>query len=295
MGARYVRCNGPEQWERLYAQGNGEYVLWHVVQYLLDDIRKSGWTEELERKCYQQALEFVSEHKGKVKVYELGNEFNTTISAEDCAQAFRAVCKAAKAADPNCTVNTLGAGGGGPGVVEWHARLYELAGDCVDNISLHPYTSCAPDIDDFLMSSAAQPVDSYLDILRGHGAYPQKRVWCTEYGWFAASNDPAALHDQAMFTVRQYLLGAANDIPMLQYPLKDMGYDPAQGCCSEGLVYFNREPKPAYPAFAVLASRLSEAGFAARVTLAGTATCTVSAGRARSSRSSGSQSARTNC
>ena len=261
MGARYVRCNGPEQWEQLYAQGNGEYVLWYVVQYLLEDIRKSGWTEELESKCYQQAFDFVSQHKGKVRIYELGNEFNGTISAEDCAKAYRTVYKAAKAADPACTVNTLGAGGGGPGVVEWYTKLYELAGDCIDNISLHPYTFSAPDIDDFLMKGAEQAVDAYVDILERNGAYPQKRVWCTEYGWFAPSNDRAALHDQAMFTVRQYLLGAANNIPMLQYPLKDQGYDTARGCCSEGLTYFNREPKPAYPAFAVLASRLSEAEF----------------------------------
>jgi len=262
LGARYVRCNGPEQWEQLYAQGNGEYVLWYVVQYLLDDIRKSGWTEELEKKCYQQAFEFVSQHQGKVKVYELGNEFNGAISAEDCAKAYRTVYKAAKAADPGCTVNTLGAGGGGPGVVEWYTKLYELAGDCIDNISLHPYTFCAPDIDGFLMKGAAQAVDNYTDILKRNNVYPQKRVWCTEYGWFAAGNDRAALHDQAMFTVRQYLLGAGNGIPMLQYPLKDMGYDTAPGCCSEGLVHFNREPKPAYAAFAVLASRLPEAEFA---------------------------------
>ncbi|MBI2299166.1 MAG: hypothetical protein HYU66_09535 [Armatimonadetes bacterium] len=265
MGARYVRCNGPEEWERLDAQGNGEYVLWYVVQYLLDDIRKTGWTEELEQKCYQQAFEFVTRHRGKVKVYELGNEFNGTISAEDCAKAYRTVYRAAKAADPGCTVNTLGAGGGGPGVVEWYTRLYALAGDCIDHLSLHPYTFCAPDIDDFLMKGAAQPVDSFVDLLKQNGAYPRKRVWCTEYGWFAAASDPAALHDQAMFTVRQYLLGAANGNPMLQYPLKDMGYDTAHGCCTEGLVQFNREPKPAYPAFAVLASRLSEAAFAGMV------------------------------
>jgi hypothetical protein len=170
----------------------------------------------------------------------------------------KTIYSAAKAADPDCIVNTVGAGGGGAAVVEWFRKLYELAGDSIDNISLHSYTFREPDLDDFLMKHCDQPVESYIDILKSFGVYPKKNVLVTEYGWFADSL--RATKEQAKYTVRQFLLGCKYNIPMIQFIITDAGYDFAGVSC-EGLTYFNHEPKPSYMAFAVLARRLSAAKF----------------------------------
>lgn len=265
LGARYVRCNGVSHTDDLLAQGNGEYVMTYIPNDNVGAITAQGYTPEIEHKIYKDTFAMVSTFKGKVKYYELGNEYNHFTSAENCAKMYKTIYAAAKAADPDCIVNTGGFGdkqGQEPAYsTAWFKKLYELAGDSLDNLTLHSYTLWGiPDRDEALIRHCNQPLETYIDILKSFGAYPAKNIWVSEYGWFAA--DPSGWDQQAQNTVRQYLLGAKYNIPMIQFLLMDPGYDNLHdGVHTEGLCFFNREPRPSFPAYAVLARQFSGASF----------------------------------
>ena len=257
MGARYVRCNGVDRTEELLAQGNGEYVMTYIPNNSVDAINSQGYTEQIRQQIYNDMFALVDQFKGRVKYYELGNEYNTYISAANCALMYETIYDAAKAADPNCIVNTGGLGGGQQEA--WFQSFYGAARNHIDNVSLHSYTLWAvPDRNELLMEHCNQPVQNYIDILGAD--YPAKNIWISEYGWFAKDSTTRDL--QAQNTVRQYLLGARYSIPMIQFLLLDAGYDNSRdGVNVEGLCFFNREPKPAYAAYAALARQLSGASF----------------------------------
>ena len=260
MGARYVRHSNPQYEKALVAQGNGEYLISYVANENLTAIVSQGWSPSLEQKIYDETYNLVNQNKGLVKIYEQGNEWNLGISTEDAGRLYRIIYAAAKHADADCIINTGGAGGGGAAVVEWHRKLYRSYRDSIDNISLHSYCFSHPDFNDNLMRYCNQPVEDYLQILESFGDYPRKNIFISEYGYFA--NGQRNIELSALWSVRQFLIGARYNIPMLQFLLFDVGYDPMnEGGCTIGLVYFNGEPKLAYVAYAVLANKLGGADF----------------------------------
>jgi large repetitive protein len=85
------------------------------------------------------AHECVSRYKGRIKVWEVWNEPEVGFlkgSAADYAEMVRAVCVAAKQADPECRI-AMGCAGVN---TDFLARLYEFGcGPYFDIMSVHPY------------------------------------------------------------------------------------------------------------------------------------------------------------
>jgi hypothetical protein len=192
----------------------------------------------------------VSHFKGKVRLYDLWNEWNTHTgktrpgSAEDYVQLAASVYKAVKAVDPSVRllsggISDLGLGKG------WIERFLELGGHkWVDGISIHPYNwfyrnQRTPE-------AAMVLVDELISQLDAVGATAMP-VYVTEVGWPSFSGRYGRTDAEVESYLSRFMLLAASRkrvAGVWWYCLRDQGQDTSNKEHRFGLLQFNYERKP---------------------------------------------------
>ncbi len=188
----------------------------------------------------------VSHYKGRVKIYEVWNEWDNTTggfpagSAEDYANLFRAAYPRMKAADTAATVLT------GSGISEaWYEQLADAGVvSQSDGVSVHPY-NYEPILAPETSALALVKLESTLTKRSGR---PTVNVYVTEIGWptrFGLRGyDPSRVAD---FATRAPLLISA--LPFVKgffwYDLVDDGSDLLDKQHHFGLVQVDHSPKAA--------------------------------------------------
>jgi len=200
------------------------------------------------------ARRVVSRYKDSIKIWEIWNEPNIPSFWDNPDPALYTKLliecyKAAKKADPNCTV--LAGVTSGPGN-DWFNGIYDSGGwNYFDGLSIHPY------------AMSANPVTQNLDLIlrvtnklaASHGK--PKPVWITEVGW-RAKRDPADEERQAVSLFQTYVISLANGIR-----------NTAQFCMDNyddwGMIRSSNpfEPKPSFGAIKLLTHALGSPGPAA--------------------------------
>jgi len=224
----------------------------------------SAWSnappaDDAERARYANYVyQMVSRYKDTFKVWEIWNEPNIPTfwpepNVRDYTLMLKEAYKAAKRADPTCTI--LAASTSGPDL-DFIKGVYKYGGwDYCDGISIHPY------------SMAGGPVSQKLDkILRMHQEYiasvggrgscraEPKSLWITEMGW--TSSSPAQDEAQAISLFQSYVISLANGVEKLfWFCLDDWGE-------KWGIVrsFDPFDPKPSYAAYKVLTQHLGSPG-----------------------------------
>ncbi|MDI6828570.1 MAG: glycosyl hydrolase, partial [Armatimonadota bacterium] len=205
-----------------------------------------------ERKRFANYVyETVKRYKDTFKVWEIWNEPNiptfwSTPDVKAYTLLLKEAYKAAKRADPKCTV--LAACTSGPGN-DFIWGIYENGGwDYCDAISIHPYSMSGGPV--------AQRFDRILRILREQlsATGKPKPIWITEMGWTTPSN--SLYEPQASYLVQSYIISLANGIEKyFWFCLDDWGE-------KWGIVrsFDPFEPKPSYEAYKCMTSYLGSPG-----------------------------------
>jgi len=214
-------------------------------------------TDDAERKRYANYVyQTVCRYKDTFKVWEIWNEPNIPTfwrvpDVKGYTLLLKEAYKAAKRADPECTV--LAACTSGPGN-DFIAGIYENGGrGYFDAISIHPY------------SMAGGPVSQRLDriyrilkeIIRSKNGGKTVPLWVTEIGW--TTQDPALEKAQACYLVQSYVISLSNNVEKIfWFCLDDWGE-------KWGLVrnFEPFDPKPSYHAYRLLTQYLGSPGVAA--------------------------------
>lgn len=150
----------------------------------------------------------VSRYKSSIGVWEIWNEPNIPSFWDNPDPALYTKLliecyKAAKKADPNCTI--LAGVTSGPGA-DWFEAIHQNGGwGYFDGLSIHPYAMSANPI--------TQNLDLVLRVVNniavGHGK--PKPVWITEVGW-RAKRDAADEKRQAVSLFQTYVISLANGV-----------------------------------------------------------------------------------
>jgi hypothetical protein len=221
--------------------------------------------------AFARYAEFVVEHfKGRVRYYEIWNEWNggigvdkrfrtaTARQASSYLPLLKKVYPRIKAIDPSITV-LGGAVAPAPGYRQWVMDLMELGGGSyMDGLSLHQYVF---DKDPSNPEQLAQWLQSlHADI----GSRPNGRdlpIYITEVGWPThfgqnrTSPDLAAAYlSRLFFSLRtlDFVKG------IWWYDLRDDGSDPLNFEDNFGLVDNAYSPKPTYKTLALVAPLISD-------------------------------------
>ncbi len=167
----------------------------------LDDTSRAAFAEYV----YQT----VNRYKDQIKVWEIWNEPNIpSFWEKPDVKAYTALVKeaykAAKRADPTCTV--IVGSTSGPGN-DWFNGIHDNGGwDYCDGISIHPY------------AMAANPIQQGLDkelrvvkqLVNGYGK--PKPIWSTEVGWKGKGGTEE--ESQASKIIQTYVIHVANGVHM---------------------------------------------------------------------------------
>lgn len=213
----------------------------------------SAWSgkppaDDAERARYANyVFQMVSRYKDTFHVWEIWNEPNIPSfwpepNVRDYTLMLIEAYKAAKKADPDCTI--LAASTSGPDLDFIKGIRANGGWDYCDGISIHPY------------SMFGGPLQQRLDkTLRMHKAYVgAKPLWITEMGW--TSRNPDEDRDQAIALTQSYVISLANGIEKLfWFCLDDWGE-------KWGVVRGNDpfDPKPSYTAYQNLTQALGSPG-----------------------------------
>jgi hypothetical protein len=200
-------------------------------------------------------------YRGKVRHYEVWNEWNAGMGQGNATAAMKSVesylpllaaaYAAVKQADPTAVV----IGGAVDGNVAWTERLVELGGmKHMDVLSIHPYMFHAgPDGTPERLVRYLEDLGRRLAARHGGIAPP---VYITETGWPTFASRLGVSPEQAAdYLVRSYL--GVRTVPFVQgmwwYELQNSGTDPRNLQHNFGLTDANLEPKPAYHALRAVA------------------------------------------
>lgn len=160
-------------------------------------------TPEGRSKFAKYAEYLVGATKGRVKYFELWNEWNldafneSGATPEDYVLLMKEVYSAVKKANPECVLIGLGGVTNVSNMHEWIERVLKAGGaNYCDAFSVHPY--------DFNHSAekAVEVVDRLNEILKKYNC-DDKELWSTEMGWTANSWSD---NDVANFAVRYSIM-----------------------------------------------------------------------------------------
>lgn len=217
----------------------------------------SAWSktpprDSAERERYAEYVyQVVSRYKDIYKVWEIWNEPNIPgfwpePNVEHYTLMLKDAYKAAKRADPTCTI--LAACTSGPGN-DFIRGIYRHGGwDYLDGISIHPYSTSGGPI--------PQRLDRILrniqDIIRSTGK--PKSLWITEMGWIAY--DPESEAEQAVYLFQSYVISLANGVKkFFWFDFADWG---EKWGLVRGIDPF--DPKPSYLSYALATRTLGSPG-----------------------------------
>lgn len=210
--------------------------------------------DDAERARYANYVyKVVSRYKDTFKVWEVWNEPNIPTfwpspNVKDYTLMLKEAYKAAKRADPTCTI--IAAATSGPGN-DFIMGIHEHGGwDYCDAISIHPYSMAGGPV--------AQRLDKIIRILNKQMAATgkPKPLWITEMGWM--TNWPDDFDSQAIYLVQSHAIAFANGVEKLFWFCFDNfdNWGLVRGC--EPF-----DPKPSYHAYKLMASHFGSPGPAA--------------------------------
>lgn len=222
-----------------------------LLCYSSEWYRKPPDNAEERAKYADYVYQMVNRYKDTFHVWEIWNEPNIPTfwpepNVRDYTLMLKEAYKAAKRADPNCTI--LAAATSGPDL-DYIKGIYANGGwEYCDAISIHPYSMCGGPI--------AQRLDKTLRI---HQEYIKskgkpKPLWITEMGW--TSKNPEEDRDQAVYLVQSYVTSLANGVEKLfWFCLDDWGE-------KWGIVRNSNpfDPKPSYEAYKRMTEALGSPG-----------------------------------
>lgn len=217
--------------------------------------------------AFSRYAAFVVQHfKGKVKLYDVWNEWSTHTgrtrpgSAEDYVRLVTAVNKAVKPVDS--TVKLLSGGMSDLGLGNgWVDKFFELGGHkWIDGVSIHPYNwfyrnRRTPE-------SAADIIDEVTRQLDAAGA-SQMPIYVTEIGWPNFSGRYGRTAAEVDSYMSRFMLLAASRprvAGVWWYCLRDQGNDPTNKEHRFGLLDFDYNRKPVAARFQQLAEALRQNG-----------------------------------
>jgi len=160
----------------------------------------------------EYVYQVVNRYKDTFKVWEIWNEPNIPSfwnppDVKAYTLMLKEAYKAAKKADPTCTVLAGSVNGPGNDFIE---GIYENGGwDYCDGFSIHPYTMCGGPIEQKL-----DRMFRHLNALAAsHGS--AKPLWVTEVGFSAKNKDEE--ERQATQIIQAYIILIANDVRNIAY------------------------------------------------------------------------------
>lgn len=230
---------------------------YHQGRYPISDEAQAGFV---------QFSEFVVRHfKGRVKYFEVWNEWNQSGDPRDYTRLLKKVYPAIKKIDPNIVV--LGGAVEGswepPTFIEALAR--EGALGAMDGLSIHPYV--------FWRGESGTPqtmfrwVERLQAMLRTYSKRGDVPLYVTEMGWPSHSNKLGISEGQAGDYASQTLL-MLRSLPYVKgvwwYNLYNKGNDSKDHETNFGLMTEQGKPKPAFDALQSLADLVRNAQFIGR-------------------------------
>ncbi len=218
----------------------------------------SAWSDGMpprdadERARYANYVyQVVNRYKDTYKVWEIWNEPNIPTfwpnpNVEHYTLMLKEAYKAAKRADPECTVLAACTSGAGTDFIR---GIYENGGwGCCDGISIHPYSMCGGPI--------PQRLDRILRLTNRFiaGTGKPKSLWITEMGW--TTHRPELDERQAIYLFQSYVMALANGVEKLFW------FDLADWSEKWGIVrrIDPLDAKPSYKAFRLLTERMGSPG-----------------------------------
>lgn len=282
LGARSIRIDAP--WSRI-EDANGQLRMLPELDAMVDQCVTSGvvpllilayghpryggdkpTSPEAVSAFSRYAAFVVSHFKGKVRLYDLWNEWNThtgktrPASADEYIQLATAVSKAVKAVDPSVRllsggISDLGLGKG------WIERFLSLGGHkWVDGLSIHPYNWFYRDLR--TPEAAMALVDDLTAQLDAVGATSMP-IYVTEVGWPSFSGRYGRTDAEVESYLSRFMLLAASRkrvAGVWWYCLRDQGQDISNKEHRFGLLQFDYSRKPVADHFEQAASLVRQNG-----------------------------------
>jgi sugar phosphate isomerase/epimerase len=213
----------------------------HVGRYPISDEAQAAFTRFAEY--------VVRRFKGRVRYYEVWNEWNQGGTAKDYVRLLKRVYPAIKRIDANAIV--LGGAVEGAGPPKFiRAMMENGALPSMDGLSVHPYV--------FWRGTAGTPEAMYqwmVDLqkmLHQFSAGRDVPLYITEIGWPTDATSLGISHDQAADYVAQTIL-MMRSLPYVKgIWLFDTGKDPKDHGSNFGLFTEDAQAKPAAQTFAEL-------------------------------------------
>ncbi len=211
------------------------------------------------------AVFVVTHFKGRVRTYELWNEWNnktgdtTPGDPESYIRFARQVLPALRRADPSATIVAQGVSPGGLRG-GWLDKFLELGGaQGFDGVALHPYSWSWKK--DRSPEAAMRLVDGYQQTAARHNGGKPVDFYITEMGW-PSFDEPLGENRDAVGAFLARFMLMARCRPYIKgvwwHTLIDDGTDPANSEHHYGLFDPDRRPKPAASAMRETASLLSD-------------------------------------
>ncbi|MES2354983.1 MAG: hypothetical protein V4568_11405 [Pseudomonadota bacterium] len=214
------------------------------------------------RAGFARYSEFIVNHfKGKVRYYEVWNEWNSKGSPEDYARLLKQVYPAIKRADPSAIV--LAGAVEGAGKYDYiQALMREDIVNYMDGFSIHPYVFWKGQkvgTPEYLMSWVQK---LQQDILQKANGGKQVPIYITEIGWPVNKRGVGIENER----VADYLARTLLMLRTLPYVRGVWWYEFRSD--SFGMLASGNEQKPAYESMREVATLVSKAQFVERVVTA---------------------------
>lgn len=224
MGSKYVR---DEIYWKDYELEKGKYVLPEKADEYIDmlvendiepviilDFGNKLYTDnndaypknDTQIKAYgEYVYHLVKDLKGRVKYFEVWNEFNLSGSGSEYAKILKTAYLKAKEANPDCKViGPVTAGTSNSFFMSMKTAVSDIE-KYMDILSYHEYYAGAPETREYenTLKGHADKLKSYFG--------SDKEIWLTEMGW-SEGNEGITEKEAAMYTVRHFLNNSAEKI-----------------------------------------------------------------------------------
>ena len=243
--------------------GNGP---WGAINTAESNLNMAPSTTE-QINAFANYCAYVAEQfKGKVKYYEIWNEFNEPgsnagdRSGSAYAKILAAASKAIKAVDPDAKVIGMATSFINNSFIQNTVKALKSTGDnnCYDIASTHPYNH-----------NTTRGTSYIMTLTNTTKSITGKPVWFTERGWFTSTGENSVTEkEQAIHAVDDYLVFLANNTcdRIFWYDFQDDGMDIAEMEDNFGLIRATGasipgEAKPSYIALAAMNKLLGQATY----------------------------------
>lgn len=223
-------------------------------------------------KQYVRAV--VSRYKDRIKYWEVWNEPNSEMSAQQYVNLLKIAHSTAKAIDPNCKIVAPASMFERGLRRRFFIQTLKLgAADYCDIFSGHYYLEPK----NYPPEKTMPPLQNAIDLYKKWISDPRasKELWNTESGYKVKSyhadlsnqmDEPRgkiarqiiSAEEQANYLVRTYIIHIANGLKLFYF---HMGRRPIHSYVMQGLIEYDTTPLPAMVAYAVLSSKLEAAKF----------------------------------